>query len=140
MTNCLDPQTLTPEELVSLYKLMPEFRDWINAVEKEAMKLAVDNKLPGYKIVAGRSLRKWKDQDTAETNMQAAGFTGDELYTRSFVSVAQAEKLLGKALFRKIEGELVYRTEGRPVIAPLSDKRAAINAAAEFKPVDPKES
>ena len=136
MVDCANPELLTPEQLAALVKLLPEFRDWLNAVEAEAMKLATDGQLPGFKLVAGRSLRKWMDETKAEQDMLAAGFSDDDLYSRSFVSVAQAEKLLGKALFRKLESDLVYRTEGKPVLAPLSDRRPAIHAAAEFEPVN----
>lgn len=135
MSECGNPELLTPEELAEVVRRLPDFRAWLNQVEAAAMDLAKDNKLPGYKIVAGRSLRKWVDEDKAISSLYAAGLELDSLFEKKFVSVATAEKMVGKAAFREVEERLVYRTEGRPVLAPLSDKRAAINAAAEFETV-----
>ena len=131
---CPDPNLLSPEELAMLLRLLPQLENWINAVKDEAMRLARDNALPGYKVVAGRSLRRWIDESKAE-NVLSTIFDEDALYSRKFVSVAQAESLVGKAAFRKVAEQLVTRTEGKPVLAPLSDRRPAIHAAAEFEPI-----
>lgn len=133
--NCGNPELLTPEELSSLVNMLPEIEAWLNAVKARAFELAQRNELPRYKVVAGRSQRKWSDEVEALTELALAGMDADELYIKKFVSVAQAEKLIGKPTFRKVAERLVYRTEGKPVLAPLSDKRAAISAAAEFETV-----
>ena len=132
---CGNPELLTPEELSTLVNLLPEIEAWLNAVKDRAMELARQDQLPRYKLVTGRSQRKWADEVEALTELVLAGMSADELYIKKFVSVAQAEKQIGKATFRKVAERLVYRTEGKPVLAPLSDKRAAISAAAEFETI-----
>ena len=135
MFKCGDPDLLTEDEVAALMKLVPEIESWLNRVKDHAMTLAKSNQLPGYKLVAGRSVRQWTNEDEALGELVIAGMNPDDMFTKKFVSVAQAEKLIGTPTFRKVAERLVYRTEGRPVIAPLSDKRAAINAAAEFDAV-----
>lgn len=129
---CGDPDLLTPEQLATLFKALPAFAQWMKAVQDRAMDLARTNKLPGFKLVQGRSQRKWMDEDVAFARMVKAGMDRDELYDTKFISVAAAEKILGKAAFRTVATELVTRTEGKPTLAPLSDKRAALIPGAEF--------
>jgi hypothetical protein len=131
----IDATTLTPDELADSVALLPLVEAWVNAVKQQAMRYAMNGNLPGYKPVRGRSQRKWKDEDKAETFFATAGYESEQLFSRSFVTVAQAEKLMGKTAFKKLEGTLVFRTEGNPVLAPMDDKRQAINAAADFEPV-----
>ncbi len=131
---CPDADLLSTDQLATLIKLLPQLEAWIKAVKTEALKLATEGRLKGYKLVEGRSLRKWIDDAEAEKILSIV-YEEEVLYTRSFTSVAQAEKLVGKRAFREIEKTLVTRTIGKPVLAPLSDKRTAVHAAAEFKPI-----
>ena len=98
---------------------------WLKAVQQHAFdKLSNGEKVKGYKLVAGRSSRKWVDEGEAFKALQT-NYDKDELETRKFITVAQAEKLTGKASFSEYI-ELVIKSEGAPTIAPESDKRKPI--------------
>jgi hypothetical protein len=100
---------------------------WLSAVEQYATEQILDGKqLAGYKLVEGRSVRQWIDEQQAETAL-AERFDESEIYKKSFISVAQAEKLLGKKQAALLDG-LVTKPQGKPTLAPESDKRAPIGA------------
>lgn len=100
---------------------------WLSAVEQYATEQILDGKqLAGYKLVEGRSVRQWIDEKQAETEL-AERFDESEIYKKSFISVAQAEKLLGKKQAGLLDG-LVTKPQGKPTLAPDSDKRAPIGA------------
>lgn len=134
-----DPATIPPEELGKYIQQAEELSAWLSDVKDYATKqLIKGQKVPGYKLVAGRSLRRWIDTDKAFKTIVDKGLTKEELlYTRQPLSVAQVEKLLGKKTFKEISGELVETPEGKPTLVPESDNRPAITtqptAAEVFK-------
>lgn len=126
-----------PEEVdvanVLLNKSLIE--SWLKAVEQAAYEklLSGDAGELGnhFKLVEGRSLRQWGDEKTAISAL-SENYSDDELYKKAFVSVAQAEKIVGKAKFNKDYGSLVVKPEGKPTIAPIDDKRPAVGDVADF--------
>lgn len=100
---------------------------WLKAVEQNVTdKLNNGEKVTGFKLVTGRGSRKWTDESKAHLELLSGGFDDDELQTRKFISVAQAEKLVGKADFSDYS-EYVNKLAGKPTLAPESDKRASID-------------
>ena len=98
---------------------------WLKAVEQAAYeKLSNGEDVDGFKLVAGRSLRKWADEQAAIDTLSNE-FDDDKLFTKKFVSVAQAEKLIGKVNFSEFSN-LVVKPEGKPTLAPSNDKRPAV--------------
>jgi len=101
-------------------------QDWCKAVESRATSvIEAGEEIPGYKLVEGRSLRRWGDEREAEPALEAA--LGDDAWSRSLISPAQAEKLLGKK--HDILG-LIVKPPGKPTLVPESDKRPAIRTTA----------
>jgi len=99
---------------------------WLKAVEQNAFeKISNGEHVDGYKIVAGRSLRKWSDEGKA-LNVLRVDYDADALETRKFLSVAQAEKLIGKKDFTQYADELVVKPDGAPTLVPEKDKRPSI--------------
>ena len=62
------------------------------------------------------------------------------LYERVPLSLAKAEKAVGKKEFEALVGEYVIKNPGKPTLAPESDKRTAISnltkAIDVFNPVN----
>jgi len=82
---------------------------------------------PGYKLVAGRSTRRWGD-DAAATEALVELLGDDAFAPRSLLSPSQAESALGK----KRKGEiapLIVKPEGKPTLAPESDPRPAVSVS-----------
>lgn len=96
--------------------------------------------VPGWKVVAGRSIRKWKDEGGAMKFLMTNNLVDeDKLFTNKFISPTQAEKL-NRAL-KKLEGfkAHVFKPDGKPQLVVESDKRPdydlAATAATAFKPL-----
>lgn len=106
---------------------------WLKAVEQSAYEKLLSGDAGElanhFKLVEGRSLRQWGDETTAISALSES-YGDEKLYKKTFVSVAQAEKLVGKAKFTKEYNSLVIKPEGKPTIAPIDDKRPAIGDVA----------
>ena len=117
---------LTDEQLRLALTNKKLITGWLDAVESHITdRLTAGDDFPGYKIVEGRSLRKWGDESQA-VNLLTETYSDDELYTRKFISVTQAEKLTGKKNSAML-ADLIVKPSGKPTLAPVSDKRPAIN-------------
>jgi hypothetical protein len=120
-----DVNKLTDDQISKILESKKLILTWLTAVEDYVVeKLESGETFTGYKLVAGRSLRQWSDDDQAEQELVRA--VGDKAHTRKLISPAQAEKLLGKKHMTEIE-HLVVKPEGKPTLAPESDKRPAVN-------------
>lgn len=85
-----------------------------------------------YKLVEGRQgARSWIDEDQAEAALKAMRLKSDEMYDRKVISPTSAEKLLGEANKRKWAKlqPLITHSDGKPSVAPASDKRPALSMA-----------
>jgi hypothetical protein len=126
-----DVDALTDEHLAMVMQHKKLIEGWLSSVEKHISdRLQSGESFPGYKIVEGRSTRQWGDEEQAQKALAESGYGEDKLYTRKFVSVAQAEKLVGKKN-RELIAELAVKPSGKPTVAPESDKRPAINVTKD---------
>lgn len=113
--------------------LMPHL-DMIEAFCK-AVRARVESELlqghevPGYKLVEGRrSARRWSDEEQAEAALKAMRLKQDEMYDFKLISPTRAEELLAKESpkrWKKLQ-EMIVQGDGKPSVAPVSDRRAAI--------------
>lgn len=108
---------------------------WCSAIRAEAERrlhngIAVD----GFKLVAGkRGVRNWCDASEAEEMLRKKlRLKVAEAFDLKLISPATAEKRLkGKPKHWARLLPLISQTEGKPTVAPMSDKRPAV----ELKPV-----
>ena len=77
--------------------------------------------------MAGRSVRKFKDDDAVAEVAKVNGYK--DIYRQSLITLTEFEKLMGKAKFNEVLGDLVYKPPGKPTLVPVSDKRPAINVS-----------
>lgn len=135
-----DPRLIDRETLAKeILPLLPMIKTWASGVEDYALSLALGGEdLPGWKIVAGRSVRKITDLQAAADALHKAGYQLDDIYKpMDLRTITDLEKLVGKKQFAAICGEYIDKPDGKPTLAPESDKRPAINPAAEdFKNID----
>lgn len=125
--NLCNADQLSDAELLRAMQNKKLIEGWLSSVEKHITERLEDGTgFKGYKLVEGRSLRQWVDEDAVLSVLSDNGYDEDELYTKKFVSVAQAEKLLGKK-DKSLIGEYITKPAGKPTLAPESDKRPAIN-------------
>ena len=81
----------------------------------------------GFKVVEGRSVRKYKDEESIAEKAMAEGYK--DIYRKSLIPMIEMQKLMGKTKFEEILGDLIYKPPGKPILVPNSDKRLAINVA-----------
>lgn len=103
-------------------------------MEAHALSLAVNQgkTCPGFKLVEGRSIRKYADESAVA---QAAEAAGVDVWDRKLKTITALEKQLGKKRFTTLLGDLGVKPAGQPTLVPESDKRPALeiqSATDEF--------
>ena len=118
--------------LAKMYDRIATIQTWIKAIEEETYaKLMQGEPVGDFKLVQGRGgSRKWLDANEAEATLKAMRIKADAMYNKKLISPTDAEKLnkagtLGNVQWSKLQ-DLIVRSEGKPTIAPASDKREAI--------------
>lgn len=142
--NLPDVNALNPESLAKVVALAPSFSKFLEACRDRAYHLIENGTtVPGFKIVAGRNARSWKDPQRAK-ELLGQKLKIDEYAPRELVSPAGAEKLLkkvetGTKYNNLLNAQIAVKT-GNPTLVPESDDRPAIefniSAADEFKTLD----
>lgn len=106
--------------------------EWCKAVRAEVeRRLLTGQPVPGYKLVEGRrGARQWASKDEAEAALKAMRLKVEEMYELSLISPTKAEKLakdgaIGPRQWPKLQ-TLITQADGKPSVAPESDKRKAI--------------
>ena len=133
------PALLTDDEIAEVLKTADELSKWASDVYAYAQDQAiVHHKVwKGFKLVMGKSNRKYTSEEEVAAAASAAGYT--DIYKKSLIGITEMERLMGKKEFARILGALVYKPEGKVTLVPESDKRKAIQsstAAADFKEED----
>lgn len=131
-----EPPLLSDEEIVEVLSKVDALKKWAEEIYTYAQNEAIQNhkEWPGYKLVLGRSNRKYTDEEDVAAAAKAAGY--DDIYKSTLVGITEMEKLMGKKKFSEILGTYVYKPEGKLTLVPDSDKREAVNqstAEADFK-------
>jgi len=136
-----DPPLLSHDEIADILFKAEELRAWASDVQAYALDQAENHgvKFPGWKLVEGRSNRKYLDEEKVAETLTAAGYEEDRLFIKSLLGITAMEKFIGKKKFAELLKELVVKPAGKPTLVPESDKRPEINSAAaaaeDFKEV-----
>ena len=128
----LEPHQMTPEMLGQILTIAPSFIAWFSDVEKyaKAAMIREDLKIPGFKVVKGRSDRIITDKAAVAEILKTSGFSEDDyLSPRKLLGITALEKNVGKKVFDHIAGDYVIKPEGALTVVPESDKREAVDAS-----------
>lgn len=133
------PATLTPEEVAAILLRLPDFTSWATQVTEFAQDAAVNKgiTIPGFKVVEGRSNRKYVDEDAIAKALRKAGYKVADIYKpKALLGITAMEKLLGKHRMETLIAPYITKPPGAPTLVPETDPRTAINtadqAAADF--------
>jgi len=124
---------LSAEKLGEILNQAGLLKDWIKRVEAYAQTEAQHGRLPtGFKLVAKRATRKWKDPEGARTFMVTALELdeADVLVEPKLKSPAQIEALIGKKRHKEIGGLWESVSSGANLV-PVSDPRPELKPDAE---------
>ena len=125
------PDVLTPEEIADVLRKADELDKWAKDVKDYALQQAIAGEhFDGWKLVEGRSIRKYADDLKVAETLQAAGYPEAALYERKLNGITAMEKLVGKKKLTELLGDLIIKPAGSPVLVPEDDRREAINTAA----------
>lgn len=123
------PPLLTDSEIEEVLSKLSDLTKWANGIIAYATDAAVNHgkEWHGFKVVEGRSVRKYKDEDAVAEVAKANGYK--DIFRQSLITLTEMERLMGKSKFEKILGDLIYKPPGKPTLVPLSDKRPAMNVS-----------
>lgn len=134
-----DPKLISLDELATdVLPMLATVKTWLAGVEDYALQQALSGvQLAGWKVVEGRSVRKITDQDGAALALNKAGYKTTEIYKpQELRNITDLEKLTGKKQFAVICGDFIEKPQGKPTLAPESDKRPAIDPLSDdFKDI-----
>ena len=123
------PATLDHDEIAAILTKADELVSWVNDVKEYALKEALSGtKFEGFKLVAGRSNRKYTNEAAAADLVIAAG---KDPYEKKLLGITAMTALLGKKAFEDILGGLTFKPPGKPVLVTADDKRPEFNSAYE---------
>lgn len=124
---------LTADELADILSNESFFMKWFKGVNEYALLSAQHGKdvtNGRFKLVAGRSSRAWKGEASAKKHLISLGYDEKDLFKQSFITPAQAEKMIGKKQAATLT-DLIAVKEGKPTLAPADDKRPALSVTPE---------
>nr|MBO6294283.1 DUF2800 domain-containing protein [Schwartzia sp. (in: firmicutes)] len=124
------PPLLSDEEIAGVLHQLPDLVKWANEIMAYATGEAVSHGKvwPRFKLVEGRSIRKYTSEEDVAQAAKDAGYT--DIYEHKIISITAMEKLMGKKKFQDVLGRLVTKPPGKPTLVPDSDKRPAISTSA----------
>ena len=129
-----NPPLLSDEEIGEVLRRADELQHWVKDVGDYALEQALAGKqYDGWKLVEGRSVRKYADDLKVAEALKAAGYDEAMLYERKLYGISAMEKIVGKKRLTETLGDLIMKPAGKPVLVPESDKREAINTAEAAK-------
>lgn len=117
--------TLAPWMVADVLRQEPMVSAWLKAVKERALAdLLKGEEIPGYKVVAGKGSREWKEESEVVSVLSGAGLPEEDYLTQpELLSPYQLEKSIGKKKVAELVGKMVVSVPGKPTIAPESDKR-----------------
>ena len=119
--------TLEPEEIAVILPQIDTLVSWAEDIKAYALQQALSGQqYPGFKLVEGRSNRKYTDENAVAAVVQNAGY---DPYEKKLLGITAMTKQLGKKKFEELLSGLVMKPQGKPVLAPATDKRPEFNTA-----------
>lgn len=121
------PALLDDEEIADILGKVDALTAWAADVKEYALQQAVSGKeWTGWKLVEGRSNRKYTNDAVVAAAVESAGF---DPYERKVLGITAMQKLLGKSRFEELLAPYIEKPQGKPTLVPESDKRPAMNTA-----------
>lgn len=127
-----EPHLLTEEEVIEVYESLPRLLDWAKSVGAYLSARAIaGEQVTGYKVVEGKSNRKWTDTELALEVLRAEGFTEEQITNTKIKGIGDISDLMSKDDFEAKLSAFIVKPQGKPVLVPESDKRPAMNCTEQ---------
>lgn len=123
------PEELEDYEIDAILMKVDQLVSWASDIKEFALDQALQGKDYGhFKVVEGRSNRKYTSDDEVAKTVTEAGY---DPYEKKVLGVTAMTKLLGKKKFEELLGELTFKPPGKPTLVPKSDKRPDMKSTAQ---------
>lgn len=123
------PDLLQDYEVDAILMTADRITEWINDVKEFALAQALDGmEYEHFKLVEGRSVRKYTNEDDVAKVILKAGY---DPYEKKLRGITSMTALLGKKKFDELLDGLLCKPEGKPTLVPKSDKHPAMKNTAE---------
>lgn len=120
--------TLDAEEIAAILPQIDSLVSWAEDIKSYALEQALSGvHYPGFKVVEGRSNRKYIDEAAVAKVVSDAGY---DPYEKKLLGITAMQRQLGKKRFEELLTGLVVKPQGKPVLAPNTDTRPEFNTAA----------
>ena len=121
------PAILEDAEIAAILPKIDSLVSWATDIKEFALQQALSGIVyEGYKVVEGRSNRKYSDEIAVARIVQEAGY---DPFEKKLLGVTAMQRQLGKKIFQELLGGLLYKPPGKPVLVPTSDKRPELGTA-----------
>ena len=123
------PDLLSDEEIADILPVADSLNSWVQDLLAYATQAAVNGKSwPGYKLVAGRTVRKYTSEAEVIKAATEAGYT--DIYKTTLLGVGDLEKRMGRKRFGEVLGKFIIKPAGAPTLVPETDSRKPYSDAA----------
>ena len=123
------PATLEEHEIDAILLKADQLISWASDVKEYALNQALQGTdYSHFKVVEGRSNRKYTNEDDVAKTVMAAGY---DPYEKSILGITAMSKLLGKKKFNELLGSLICKPQGKPTLVSRSDKRPTMKNTAQ---------
>ncbi len=122
-----DAATLSESEVAAILPRIDALVSWAEDIKAYALSQALAGvRYPGFKLVEGRSNRKYSDEAMAAKIVAEAGY---DPYEKKLLGITAMTRQLGKKRFEELLGGLLIKPQGKPVLVPCTDARRELNTA-----------
>ena len=121
------PPSLDTAEIAAILPQIDDLVSWADDVKTYALSQALSGiRYPGWKLVEGRSNRRYSSPEAVASIVEKAGY---DPYEKKLLGITAMQKQLGKKRFEELLGGYIEKPQGKPVLVPASDKRPEFNTA-----------
>lgn len=127
--------TMDNNDIAFVLSRVDELVKWASDVKDYALEQALQGEeYEGFKVVEGRSNRKWSSEDKVGQILTGEGFERSIIYTTKLDGISKIENAIGKKEVQRLLGDYIIKPPGKPTLVPISDKREPYNPAkADFQ-------
>ena len=129
-----EPPTMDNNDISYILSKVDNLIKWATKVKEFALEQAlIGEEFDGYKLVEGKSIRKYADIDEIATILEENGYR-DIFKPKELLGITNMEKLVGKKKLVELIGDYIVKPVGKPTLVPITDKREPYNPAkADFQ-------
>ncbi len=123
----VEAPSLDTDEIAAILPQVDSLVAWADDIKAYALEQALSGvRYPHFKVVEGRSIRKYTDENEVAKVVQNAGY---DPFEKKLMGITLMTKQLGKKKFDELLSGLVIKPAGKPVLVQDTDPRPEFNTA-----------